>query len=129
MRQFYKNSDAPIPAIAFETEAPTGFTLVTDEDEKQQLWTSKYEERREDGKYYYTESQAKLYIDFINGLYTSVEVFDFENHTSELSNQIKDGNWYTAQTTCTNLPTSGIFNTAKKAEIQADIDSYVLNNY
>ena len=93
------------------------------------LWRAKYSERAEDGQNYYTETQANLYISILDGTYTNTQVFTFEQYTSELSTQIRTGNWYTAQATCANLPTSGIFDATKKAEIQADIDTYVLNNY
>ncbi len=125
MRQFYKDTDG---AIAFETSAPVGYTLVTG-TEKDLLWIAKYEERREDGQRYYTETQADLYLSILDGTYTSIEVFDFEEYTSQLGDQIFKGDWYTAQTTCTNLSTSGIFDTAKKAEIQGVIDDYVSRNY
>ena len=114
MRQFYKDIDG---AIAFESSAPVGYTLVTGA-EKDLLWIAKYEERREDGQRYYTETQASLYLSILDGTYTSTEVFDFREHTSELADQISKGDWYAGQTTCSNLPTSGIFNATKKAEIQ-----------
>ena len=125
MRQFYTDATG---AIAFETSAPAGYTLVTG-TEKDLLWIAKYEERRDDGQRYYTETQADLYLSILDGTYTSIEVFDFEEYTSQLGDQIFKGDWYTAQTTCTNLPTSGIFDTTKKAEIQGVIDDYVLDNY
>ena len=125
MRQFYTDPDG---ALAFEESAPVGYTLVTG-TEKDLLWFSKYEERREDGQRYYTETQANLYLSILDGTYTSTEVFDFESYTSQLADQIFKGDWYTAQTTCSDLPTSGIFDTTKKAEIQAEIDDYVTNNY
>ncbi len=125
MRQFYTDPDG---AIAFEESAPTGYTLVTGV-QKDLLWIAKYEERREDGQRYYTETQASLYLSILDGTYTSTEVFDFEEYTSQLGDQIFKGDWYTAQTTCSDLPTSGIFDTTKKAEIQAEIDDYVTNNY
>ena len=126
MREFYTDSTG---AIAFETAAPTAdYTPVTGV-QKNLLWRAKYSERSEDGQNYYTETQANLYISILDGTYTNTQVFTFEQYTSELSTQIRTGNWYTAQATCANLPTSGIFDATKKAEIQADIDTYVLNNY
>ena len=125
MRQFYTDATG---AIAFETSAPAGYTLVTG-TEKDLLWIAKYEERRDDGQRYYTETQANMYLSILDGTYTSTEVFDFEEYTSQLADQIFKGDWYTAQTTCTNLPTSGIFDNAKKAEIQGVIDDYVSRNY
>ncbi len=125
MRQFYTDATG---AIEFETSAPAGYTLVTG-TEKDLLWIAKYEERRDDGQRYYTETQANMYLSILDGTYTSTEVFDFEEYTSQLADQIFKGDWYTAQTTCTNLPTSGIFDTAKKAEIQGVIDDYVSRNY
>jgi len=125
MRNFYTDITG---AIAFESAAPSGYSLVTG-SLLDNLWIAKYEERREDGQRYYTETQASLYLSILNGTYTSTEVFDFESYTSQLADQIFKGDWYTAQTTCSDLPTSGIFDTAKKAEIQAEIDDYVTNNY
>jgi hypothetical protein len=125
MRNFYTDITG---AIAFETSAPTGYSLVTG-SLLDNLWIAKYEERREDGQRYYTETQANLYLSILDGTYTSVEVFDFESYTSQLADQIFKGDWYTAQTTCSDLPTSGIFDTTKKAEIQSEIDDYVTNNY
>ena len=126
MREFYTDSTG---AIAFETAAPTAdYTLVTGV-QKNLLWRAKYSERAEDGQNYYTETQANLYISILDGTYTNTQVFTFEQYTSELSTQIRTGNWYTAQATCSSLPTSGIFDATKKAEIQADIDNYILNNY
>lgn len=125
MRNFYTDITG---AIAFEESAPTGYTLVTGV-EKELLWKAKYKERREDGEDYYTETQASLYLSILNGTYTSSEVFDFEEYTSKLANQVDKGDWYTAQDTCINLPTSGIFDQVKKDEIQLYIDNYVLSNY
>ena len=126
MRQFYTDSTG---AIAFETAAPTDdYSLVTG-SLLDNLWIAKYEERREDGQRYYTETQANMYLSILDGTYTSVQVFDFEEYTSQLADQIFKGDWYTAQATCTNLLESGIFDTAKKAEIQSYIDQYVLDNY
>lgn len=125
MRNFYTDITG---AIAFENATPLGYSLVTG-SLLDNLWIAKYEERREDGQRYYTETQANLYLSILDGTYTSTEVFDFESYTSQLADQIFKGDWYTAQTTCSDLPTSGIFDTTKKAEIQAEIDDYVTNNY
>jgi hypothetical protein len=70
-----------------------------------------------------------MFLSILNGTYTSAEVFDFEQYTSQLGDQIDKGDWFTAQDTCSNLATSGIFDTAKKADIQAKLDDYILNNY
>jgi len=125
MRQFFKNIEG---AIAFETAPPAGFSLVTGA-ENQLLWRSKYEERREDGQRYYTETQADLYLSILDGTYTSIEVFDFESYTKELSAIINTGNWLTAQSFISTLTLSGIFDLAKKEEITLYIDNYILDNY
>jgi hypothetical protein len=126
MKNFYKDTTG---AIAFEDSAPVGYTLITDVEEKQQAWKNKYEERRIDGENYYTETQAELYIDILDGVYTSTEVFEFESHTSDLSKQIRTGNWLTAQSVIDDLPLSGIFDATKKSEIKTYIDDYVNDNY
>jgi hypothetical protein len=126
MKEFYTDSTG---AIAFETSPPSpDYSLITGV-EKDLLWIAKYEERREDGQNYYTQVQAGLYVSILDGTYTSSEVFDFEEYTSKLADQVFKGDWYTAQDTCSNLATSGIFDTTKKAEIQADLDDYITNNY
>ncbi len=126
MKNFYKDITG---AIAFEDSAPVGYTLITNAQEKQQAWKNKYDERRIDGENYYTETQAELYIDILDGVYTSVQVFEFEDHTSNLSKQIITGNWLTAQSVVDALPVSGIFDSTKKAEIKLHIDDYVSLNY
>jgi hypothetical protein len=126
MKNFYTDITG---AIAFEDVAPAGFTIITDPDLKKQMWSNKYDERRIDGGLYYSDFQATLYIDILEGTYTSSQVFLFESHLSNLSNQIINGNWLTAQSVCDVLPLSGIFDVIKKAEIKDYIDDYVINNY
>jgi hypothetical protein len=128
-KKFYKEDGQVIPAILYEDSIPLDFTEVTDESELKYLYTQKYKQQKIDGENYYLSFQAQLYLDVVNGIHTDLEVFEFEDYTNELSNQISRGNWLTAQTTCSNLATSGIFDTTKKAEVQAEIDDYVTNNY
>jgi len=125
MRQFFKNIEG---AIAFETAPPAGFSLVAG-TEKELLWRSKYKEMREDGQRYYTETQADLYLAILDSTYTSSEVFEFESYTSQLSSIINTGNWLTAQSFISALPTSGIFDVTKKQEITTYINSYISDNY
>jgi hypothetical protein len=125
MRNFYIDSTG---AIAFEAAAPTGYTLASG-SLMDNLWFAKYKERREDGEDYYTKTQKNMFLSILNGTYTSAEVFDFEQYTSQLGDQIDKGDWFTAQDTCASLATSGIFDATKKAEIQAYINDYILNNY
>ncbi len=129
IKKFYKEDSEIIPAILYENSNPLDYTEVTNQIELKDLYIRKYKQQRIDGENYYLSFQAKLYLDVVNGLHTALEVIEFEGYIDELSNQIIKGNWLTAQTTCSELLTSGIFNTAKKAEIQSDIDTYVLNNY
>lgn len=129
MRQFYKNNDTPIPAIAFEETAPEGFTLITDPIERKRLFSSKYDDRRTDGLQFYNDMQAELYIGILDGVYTEAQVLDFQAHTKELGEQISEGSWLTGKTSCQNLAISGIFDTAKKDQIQLEIDTYLNDNY
>ena len=128
-KKFYREDSEIIPAILYENSKPLDYTEVTNESELKDLYIRKYKQQKIDGENYYLSFQAKLYLDVVNGLHTDLEVFQFEHYTNELSNQISRGNWLTAQTTCSDLPTSGIFDTLKKSEIQAEIDNYVTNNY
>lgn len=129
MKKFYKENNQSLPAILFTDVIPSGFTEITNASEIRDLYIKQYKERKEDGENYYTETQAELYIDILNGVYTSVQVFEFEDHTSDLSKQIRTGNWLTAQSVVDALPISGIFDATKKSEIKSYIDDYVLLNY
>lgn len=128
-KKFYKEDNEAIPAILYEDSQPLGFTEITDPLELKDLYIKKYKQQKKDGEDYYLSFQASLYLDVINGVYTDIEVFTFESYTKELSNDIRLGQWLTAQDTCTNLAVSGIFTQSKKDEIQLDIDNYVTNNY
>jgi len=128
-KKFYKEDNEAIPAILFESSLPIGFTEVTDESELKELYIKKYKKQQLDGEDYYSDFQADLYLNILNGTYTDLEVFTFESYINDLSNQIRLGNWLTAKTTCVNLSISGIFDQVKKDEIQLYIDNYVLNNY
>lgn len=128
-KKFYKEDNEAIPAILYEDSQPFGFTEITDPLELKDLYIKKYKQQKKDGEDYYLSFQASLYLDVINGVYTDIEVFTFESYTKELSNDIRLGQWLTAQDTCTNLAVSGIFTQSKKDEIQLDIDNYVTNNY
>ena len=128
-KKFYKEDNEAIPAILYQDSQPLGFTEVTDPVELKDLYIKKYKQQKKDGEDYYLSFQASLYLDVINGVYTDIEVFTFESYTKELSNDIRLGQWLTAQDTCTNLAVSGIFTQSKKDEIQLDIDNYVTNNY
>ncbi len=128
-KKFYKEDNEAIPAILYEDSQPLGFTEITDPLELKDLYIKKYKQQKKDGEDYYLSFQASLYLDVINGVYTDIEVFTFESYTKELSNDIRLGQWLTAQDTCTNLAISGIFTQSKKDEIQLDIDNYVINNY
>ena len=128
-KKFYKEDNEAIPAILYEDSQPLGFTEITDPLELKDLYIKKYKQQKKDGEDYYLSFQASLYLDVINGVYTDIEVFTFESYTKELSNDIRLGQWLTAQDTCTNLAISGIFTQSKKDEIQLDIDNYVISNY
>ena len=128
-KKFYKEDNEAIPAILYQDSQPVGFTEITDPLELTDLYIKKYKQQKKDGEDYYLSFQASLYLDVINGVYTDIEVFTFESYTKELSNDIRLGQWLTAQDTCTNLAVSGIFTQSKKDEIQLDIDNYVTNNY
>jgi len=128
-KKFYKEDNEAIPAILYEDSQPLGFSEITDPLELKDLYIKKYKQQKKDGEDYYLSFQASLYLDVINGVYTDIEVFTFESYTKELSNDIRLGQWLTAQDTCANLAVSGIFTQSKKDEIQLDIDNYVTNNY
>lgn len=105
------------------------FVLITNVAELKVLHFQRYNTLKGDGEDWYTENQADLYLKIQDGTYTEQEVFDFENHIKIVSDAVVSGNWLTSQSICSALATSGIFDTAKKLEIQTYIDDYVTNNY
>jgi len=78
---------------------------------------------------YFHEFQAKMYINILDGVYTAEDVVALQSHLKQISDEIKEGSWLTAQISLPNIALSGIFDQAMKDEIQADIDQYVLDNY
>ncbi len=128
-RKFYKEDNEAIPAIKFELTQPTGFTEITDTIELKSLFIGKYKQREIDGIDYFEEFRADLYLDILNGTYTDTEVFALETHLNELQLSVITGSWLTAKNKNTSLALSGIYDQAMKDEIQADIDTYVNDNY
>ncbi len=128
-KKYFKEYNQGIPAICFEEEQPEGFLPITDYDERKKLHASRYYELQEDGEAYFHEFQAKMYINILDGVYTAEDVVALQSHLKQISDEIKEGSWLTAQISLPNIALSGIFDQAMKDEIQADIDQYVLDNY
>ena len=98
-RKFYKEDNQAIPAILFENEQPLGFTLITDSAEIKELYLTQYLLRIEDGKSFVLNFTADMYINVINSVYTSTEVFALENHIKNLYDELNNGWWLSAQNT------------------------------
>jgi len=128
-RKFYKENDELIPAIAFELSAPENFTEITDTDEIKKLYQQQYLYRISDGESFVLNFTADMYINVLNNVYTTSEVFELESHIKELYSELKNGFWLTAQNTNIQLPLLGIYTDILKAEIQAVLDTYVSENY
>ena len=128
-KKFYKENGEAIPAIIFELIAPTGFTEITDAEEIKYLYITQYENRKQDGKNFVTEFTADLYINVLNSVYTSTEVFSLETHISKLYENLNNGWWLTAQNTNLNLPLNGVYTQDMKDSIQNIINTYITNNY
>ena len=128
-KKYFKEYNQGIPAICFEEDQPEGFLPITDYDERLKLHTGRYFRLQEDGVAYFHEFQAKMYINILDGVYTAEDVVVLQSHLKQISDEIKEGSWLTAQISLPNIALSGIFDQAMKDEIQADIDQYVLDNY
>ena len=128
-RKFYKEDNQAIPAILFENEQPLGFTLITDSTEIKELYLTQYLLRIEDGKSWVLDFTADRYIDVLNEVYTTAQVFELENHIKNLYDELNNGWWLSAQNTNQNLTLSGIYDQTMKDEIQAILDTYVIDNY
>ncbi len=129
MRKFYQENNQEIPAIKFQENEPTGYSLVIDPVQLENLHAERYEQNRESGIDYYNHFQAKLYIEITTQNYTVSEVVALETHLEKVPNEIKAGSWLTAQNTILGVSLSGIFNQAMKDEITLDINNYVAENY
>ena len=136
MKKFWEEVDAVnIPAIVFSETQPLPsadgkvFTEVTDSAKIKQLYLTQYSYRIDDGKDYVKDFTADRYIDVINGVYTSAEVFALEAHIKDLYSALGNGWWLTAQNINQNLILDGVYDTAMKSSIQSTIDTYVSDNY
>jgi hypothetical protein len=128
-RKFYKENIEILPAIKFELTAPVGFTEITDAAEIKRLYILQYQKRILDGKNFVLDFTADMYINVINGVYTSLEVFELENHIKDIYDQLNNGFWLTAQNTNQNLSLLGIYTDQMKNDIQTILDNYVNENY
>ena len=128
-RKFYKENGELIPSIAFELDAPVGFTEITEQEEIKTLYILQYQYRIADGKKFVLDFTADIYIDVLNGVYSDIEAFQLEAHIKELYNELNNGLWLTAKNTNTNLEVLGVYTQELKDEIQAILDSYVFENY
>ena len=128
-RKFYKEDNQAIPAIVFENVQPLGFTLITDAAEIKALYLTQYQLRIDDGQSWVLDFTADRYIDVLNEVYTTAQVFELENHIKNLYDELNNGWWLSAQNTNQNLTLSGIYNQTMKDQIQAILDTYVTDNY
>ena len=128
-RKFFKENDIDIPAIAFELDAPVGFTEITEQEEIKTLYILQYQYRIQDGQKFVLDFTADVYIDVLNGVYSDIEAFQLEAHIKELYNELNNGLWLTAKNTNTNLEVLGVYTQELKDEIQAILDAYVFSNY
>jgi hypothetical protein len=129
MNKYYREDGEDIPAIMYVSEAPEGFTEITDHEELKQLHAKRYRQTKEDGTSYVINYTAEIYLNIVDGLITETEAFFFEMHTNILLKQIEGGHWLTASNTNLNIPLSGIYDQARKEGLQNDIDNYILENY
>ncbi len=128
-RKFYKEDNQAIPAIVFENVQPLGFTLITDAAEIKALYLTQYQLRIDDGQSWVLDFTADRYIDVLNEVYTTAQVFELENHIKNLYDELNNGWWLSAQNTNQNLTLSGIYDQTMKDQIQAILDTYVTDNY
>ena len=127
--KFFKEDIEILPAVVFELSAPVGFTEITEEAEIKQLYLQQYLYRISAGEKFVLNFTADMYINVLNNVYTTAEVFQLENHLKDLYSELKNGFWLTAQNTNSGLSLLGIYTDVLKAEIQAVLDTYVLENY
>jgi hypothetical protein len=128
-KKFYIEDNIDIPAIAFADVQPIGYSLVTDYEERKRLHTNRYKMNEQYGILYFHQFQAKMYINIVDGIYTTTEVITLENYLKVISDEIREGSWLTAKENLPTLALSGIFDQAMKDEIQSDINDYVTENY
>lgn len=128
-KKYYIEDNQDIPAIVFADVQPVGYSLVTNYEERKRLHTNRYKMNEADGIEYFHQFQAKMYINIVDGVYTSTEVIALQNYLKTISDEIREGSWLTAQATLPSVPLSGIFDQVMKDGIQIDIDNYVAENY
>lgn len=128
-RKYYIEDGVAIPAIKFENSQPAGFTEVTDADQLLDLTQKTYKQRERDGRNYYNQFRSGIYLDIVNGSITDQQAFDLESHMKEVSANLQNGNWVTAQSLCSALSLSGIFDQPLKDSLLSDFSDYIAANY
>jgi len=128
-KKFYEEDNAVNPRMLFVSSQPVGYTEITDPGRLKYLYKVKYLSRKSDGRDYIASFTADRYLDIMNNVYTSAEVFDLEIHLKDVTEEINLGWWLTAQNTNANLALSGIYDQAMKDSIQTSIDTYVTKKY
>lgn len=130
-KKYYKNPSrtrSPLPLWEVG-EVLEGYVEITDFLELKALHSKRYGCLQTSGLKYYNDFQADLYLNILNQTYTVTQVIALQAYLKELSDQIKEGSWLTAQSTITNLVLSGIFTQVMKDEITSDVNTYVNENY
>ncbi len=128
-RKFYQENNVAIPAIQFVNEQPIGYTLITDAAQIKKLYLLQYQLRIDAGQNFVLNFTADMYINVVNEVYTTEQVFQLENHLKYLYDELNNGWWLSAQNTNQNLSLLGIYTQTMKDEIQGIIDLYIFENY
>ncbi len=130
-RKFYIQDNVLLgePVIKFDLTQPVHYSEITDPIKIKELYLIQYKYRIRDGKEYVLDFTASTYINVLSGVYSEIEAFELETHIKDLSEQLNNGLWLTAQNTNANLSLSGIYTQELKDSIQVDLDEYVAANY
>jgi hypothetical protein len=130
-RKYYIENEGNRKATPFwnDNEVLTGYTLIVDHVLLCKLHAKRYNQARMDGVTYFNSFQASLYIDITTGVHTVTEVITLQAYLKNLSDEIVEGSWLTANGTISFLPLSGIFDQTMKDKITLDINTYIAENY
>jgi hypothetical protein len=88
-----------------------------------------YERRSDDGRHFFEEKRALLYLDLVNNVITPEEAFFIESKLKPVKDMVLTGDWLTAQSIANSLTVEGAYNQTYHDNLTGYIDNYVSQNY
>jgi len=99
-----------------------GYDVIT------QLMAS-YVQKSSDGVVYYNQKRSELVESIMQGVRTSAEAFEIDQHLTNVKDSLLTGDWITAQTYLGLTVVEGAYTQVLKDEFNTEIQLYIDENY